>query len=104
MDARQAAAQQVGGDDAITTKIGAVALPLGVIVLVVAELFHPGKTPSTTRPSSGSMPRAMSGPPFTSASTSAFSSCSAAWSPSITPLVPSPGLARHLRPSASPRR
>lgn len=31
------------GADAITTRIGAVALPLGVIVLVVAEIFHPSR-------------------------------------------------------------
>jgi hypothetical protein len=35
--------QQVGGDDAITTRLGAVALPLGIIVLLVAQIFHPGR-------------------------------------------------------------
>jgi hypothetical protein len=34
---------QVGGDDAITTRIGAVALPLSVPVLAVAEIFHPSR-------------------------------------------------------------
>jgi hypothetical protein len=43
MDAREGAVGRVRGDDAITTKIGAVALPLGVIVLVVAEIFHPSR-------------------------------------------------------------
>jgi hypothetical protein len=41
MDAREGSVRQVGGDDAITTRIGAVALPLAIPVLVVAELFHP---------------------------------------------------------------
>ena len=46
MDARVArkdTAQQVGGNDEITTKIGAVALPLDILVLVVAEYFHPAR-------------------------------------------------------------
>jgi hypothetical protein len=44
MKPREAAGRQlVGGDDAITTRLGAVALPLGVIVLVVAEIFHPSR-------------------------------------------------------------
>ena len=43
MDAREPTARQVGGDDAITTRIGAVALPLGIVVLVVAEIFHPSR-------------------------------------------------------------
>jgi hypothetical protein len=44
MDAREATdRQQVGGDDAITTRLGAVALPLGVIVIGIAEYFHPAK-------------------------------------------------------------
>jgi hypothetical protein len=45
MDAREEATgrQQLGGDDAITTKLGAVALPLAIIVLVVTEYFHPGR-------------------------------------------------------------
>jgi hypothetical protein len=33
----------VGGDDASTTRIGAVALPLGVIVIMVSECFHPSR-------------------------------------------------------------
>src|SRR5215203_3719173 len=41
MEAREASGRQVGGDTAITTRIGAVALPLGIIVLLVAEFFHP---------------------------------------------------------------
>ena len=43
MDAREDSLRQLGGDDAITTKIGAVALSLSVPVLVVAELFHPSR-------------------------------------------------------------
>jgi hypothetical protein len=44
MEPREATGRQpVGGDDAITTKIGAVTLPLGVIELVVAEVFHPSR-------------------------------------------------------------
>ena len=44
MDAREASAWQVGGDDAaITTRIGAVALPLGIVVILVSEYFHPSR-------------------------------------------------------------
>src|SRR5215211_7330607 len=43
MDAREGTVRQVGGDDAITTKIGAVALPLAIPVLVVAEILHPSR-------------------------------------------------------------
>lgn len=44
MDAREATGrQQLGGDNAITTRLGAVALPLGVIVIGIAEYFHPAK-------------------------------------------------------------
>ena len=44
MDAHEAPARQLGGgDNAITSRLGAVALPLGVIVLVVAEPFHPSR-------------------------------------------------------------
>ena len=39
MDARTD--RQPGGNAAITTRIGAVALPLGVIVIAIAEYFHP---------------------------------------------------------------
>ena len=31
------------GDDAITTRLGAVALPLGVFVIAVSEYFHPAR-------------------------------------------------------------
>jgi hypothetical protein len=43
MNAREAPdTRQVGEDDAITTRIGAVALPLGVILfVVVTAIFHP---------------------------------------------------------------
>lgn len=44
MDVREApGGQQVGDDDAITTRIGALALPLGVILLVVATMIHPSR-------------------------------------------------------------
>lgn len=43
MDAGEAPARQAGGASAITNRLGAVALPLGVIVLVVAEIFHPSR-------------------------------------------------------------
>jgi hypothetical protein len=41
MDALEAGGRQVGGDDAITTRIGALALPLGVVLIAIAEVFHP---------------------------------------------------------------
>lgn len=41
MDAREDTTRQVGGDDAITTRIGAVMLPLAVPILVLAEILHP---------------------------------------------------------------
>jgi hypothetical protein len=43
MDAREASARQVGGDDAITTRIGAVALPIGIVVIAISEIFHPAR-------------------------------------------------------------
>jgi hypothetical protein len=44
VDAREApVSRQVGDDDAITTRIGAMALPLGVILLVVATIIHPSR-------------------------------------------------------------
>jgi hypothetical protein len=43
MDSREGASRQVGGDDAITTRIGAVTLPLAIPVLVVAEILHPSR-------------------------------------------------------------
>jgi hypothetical protein len=43
MEAREATARRVGGDDPITTRLGAAMLPLGVVVLVVAEIFHPSR-------------------------------------------------------------
>jgi hypothetical protein len=46
MDAREVTGRQVGGDDAITTRLGAVALPLGILLIVVSEYVHPSmKTP-----------------------------------------------------------
>jgi hypothetical protein len=43
MDEREDTGRQLGGDDAITTRIGALALPLAIPVLVVSEYFHPAK-------------------------------------------------------------
>jgi hypothetical protein len=43
MDAREVTGRQVGGNDAITTRIGAVALPLGMVVILVSEYFHPSR-------------------------------------------------------------
>jgi len=84
MDAREAAGQ-VGGDDASTTRMGAVALPIGVVLIAISEIFHPSREdPMDFPPSSGSMPKATSGPPSTSASTLASSFCLVAWSPSTT--------------------
>jgi hypothetical protein len=43
MDSLEANGRQLGGDDAITTRIGAVALPIGVVLIAIAEVFHPSK-------------------------------------------------------------
>jgi hypothetical protein len=43
MDSREDAARQLGGDDAITTRIGALALPIGVVLIALSEVFHPSK-------------------------------------------------------------
>ena len=43
MDARESTDRQVGGDYAVTTRIGAVALPLAIIVILVSEIFHPAR-------------------------------------------------------------
>ena len=43
MDARVAAGRQVGADAAITTRVGAAALPLGVVLIAVSEIFHPSR-------------------------------------------------------------
>jgi hypothetical protein len=43
MEAREAAPRQIGGDDAITTRMGAVALPLGIVLIVISEIFHPAR-------------------------------------------------------------
>ena len=48
MDAHEAATRQVGGDDAITTRIGAVALPLGIVLIAISEIFHPAREDPTT--------------------------------------------------------
>ena len=38
MDASEADLRQIGGDDAITTRIGAVALPIGVVLIAISEV------------------------------------------------------------------
>lgn len=44
MDAREGTGgQQLGGDDAITTRTGALALPLAVLMFVGAGSFHPAR-------------------------------------------------------------
>ena len=45
MDEREAAArqQEVGGDAASTTRMGAVALPIGVVLIAISEIFHPSR-------------------------------------------------------------
>ena len=43
MDASEASYRQIGGDDAITTRIGALALPIGVVLIAISEVFHPSK-------------------------------------------------------------
>ena len=42
MDAGDAADRQRGGD-ATTTRIGAVALPIGVVLIAISEVFHPSR-------------------------------------------------------------
>jgi hypothetical protein len=43
MDAPESTDRQVGGDDAVTTRVGAVALPLAIVVIAVSEIFHPAR-------------------------------------------------------------
>jgi hypothetical protein len=43
MDAREAATGQVGGDAASTTRMGAVALPIGIFLIAISETFHPSR-------------------------------------------------------------
>src|SRR5215218_3849398 len=43
MDAREAAQQEVGGDTASTTRMGAVALPIGIVLIAISEIFHPAR-------------------------------------------------------------
>ena len=43
MDASEADYRRIGGDDAITTRIGALALPIGVILIAISEVFHPSR-------------------------------------------------------------
>ncbi len=50
MDAREVIGRQVGGHDAITTRIGAVALPLGILVILVSEYFHPSREDPMANP------------------------------------------------------
>ena len=42
MEAREADyGRAVGGDEAITTRLGAAALPIGVVLTAIFEVFHP---------------------------------------------------------------
>lgn len=44
MDARQASEhRQIGGDDASTARLGAVTLPIGVLLIAISEVFHPNR-------------------------------------------------------------
>ncbi len=44
MDApRDAVRREVRGDEAITTRMGAAALPLGVVLIAISEVFHPSR-------------------------------------------------------------
>jgi hypothetical protein len=45
MDAapRAIARQDGGGAEAITTRIGAAALPLGVVLIAISKVFHPSR-------------------------------------------------------------
>ncbi len=43
MDAREGSVRRVGGDSVITSRLGAVALPLGIIMLVVGQILHPSR-------------------------------------------------------------
>ena len=43
MDASEDSYRDIGGDDAITTRIGAVTMPIGVILIAISEVFHPSK-------------------------------------------------------------
>src|SRR5215211_2234531 len=50
VDEHKATSRQVGGGDPITTRLGAVALPLGIIVLAVSEYFHPSRVDPMDNP------------------------------------------------------
>ena len=50
VDEHKATSRQVGGDDPTTTRLGAVALPLGIIVLLVSEYFHPSRVDPMDNP------------------------------------------------------
>lgn len=43
VDAHKSTGRKVGGGDAITTRLGAVALPLGILFIAVSEYFHPAR-------------------------------------------------------------
>ncbi len=43
MDARGAATRQIGGNTASTTRMGAVALPIGIVLIAISEIFHPSR-------------------------------------------------------------
>src|SRR5215210_2379598 len=43
MYAREDTGRQLGGDDAVTTRIGALALPIGVVLIAISEVFHPSR-------------------------------------------------------------
>lgn len=101
MDAREGPLRRVGGDDAITTRLGAAALPLGIIVLVVSEVLHPSREDPMDNPAVfAEYADSDIWTSVHSSSGSASSPCSAACSPSTTPSAQDRAAARGSRPSA----
>ena len=105
MDAREGAARQVGGDDPSTTRMGAVALPIGVLLIAISEIFHPSREDPMDFPAvfteyaqSNVWTTVHLGEYF------GFLFCWVAWSPSTTPLAQGRDQVRGLHPSASPLR
>ena len=81
MDARM-------GAEAITTRIGAIALPLGIILLVAATAIHPSREAPMDNPAvfMEYVPKATAGLPYTSPSGSLLYFLSVVWSLFTTPL------------------
>ncbi len=103
MDAREAATRQIGGDDAITTRMGAVVLPIGIVLIAISEIFHPAREDPMDFPAV--FEEYAQSNVWTTvhlAVSTAASSCSwAAWSPSTTLSARGREQARGSHPSAS---